>query len=194
FDPNDMDPGLTFIIEFKYYFEVITLLTIERLYLYPCYSALLVVPVPAVTCIILAYFILSIEPTHFITSLPHQFTIQRIPRGLEVCQSWSSSLVTTLNALLYSSLVFRPDMVLCNSSGTCVPLCDAGAILGLKMVLIVYVERICRVESLSLCRKILYPLRLHTTFSLCYKWEHFALKKNATTPRKRLRALYIVTM
>uniref|UniRef100_A0AAZ3P3V9 UDP-N-acetylglucosamine transferase subunit ALG14 n=1 Tax=Oncorhynchus tshawytscha TaxID=74940 RepID=A0AAZ3P3V9_ONCTS len=107
-----------------------------------------------------------------------KFTIQSIPRSLEVCQSWSSSVVTTLNALLYSfSLVFRPDMVLCNSSGTCVPLCDAGVILGLKMVLIVYVESICRVESLSLCGKILYPLRLHTTFSLCYKWEHFALGK-----------------
>uniref|UniRef100_A0A8C7K6U5 UDP-N-acetylglucosamine transferase subunit ALG14 n=1 Tax=Oncorhynchus kisutch TaxID=8019 RepID=A0A8C7K6U5_ONCKI len=142
------------------------------------YSALHVLLVPAVTCIILAYFVLSIEPTHFITSLPHQFTIQSIPRSLEVCQSWSSSVVTTLNALLYSfSLVFRPDMVLCNSSGTCVPLCDAGVILGLKMVLIVYVESICRVESLSLCGKILYPLRLHTTFSLCYKWEHFALGK-----------------
>uniref|UniRef100_A0A673WNR6 Uncharacterized protein n=1 Tax=Salmo trutta TaxID=8032 RepID=A0A673WNR6_SALTR len=126
------------------------------LYLLGCifisvYSALLVVPVPAVTCIILAYFVLSIEPTHFITSLPHQFTIQRIPRSLEVCQ---------------------PDML-----GTCVPLCDAGVILGLKMVLIVYVESIGRVESLSLCGNILYPLRLHTTFSLCYKWEHFALKK-----------------
>ncbi|KAM9552950.1 UDP-N-acetylglucosamine transferase subunit ALG14-like isoform 1-T1 [Salvelinus alpinus] len=71
-----------------------------------------------------------------------KFTIQRIPRSLEVCQSWSSSVVTTLNALLYSfSLVFRPDMVLCNSSGTCVPLCDAGVILGLKMVLIVYVRK-----------------------------------------------------
>ncbi|CAB1340838.1 unnamed protein product, partial [Coregonus sp. 'balchen'] len=36
------------------------------------------------------------------------FTIQRIPRSSEVCQSWSSSVV---NTLLYSiPLVFRPDM------------------------------------------------------------------------------------
>ncbi|XP_041737234.2 UDP-N-acetylglucosamine transferase subunit ALG14 homolog [Coregonus clupeaformis] len=91
-----------------------------------------------------------------------QFTIQRIPRSREVRQSWSSSVVTTLNALLYAiPLVFRlrPDMVLCNGPGTCVPLCTAGlllGLLGLKKVLIVYVESICRVESLSLSGKILY--------------------------------------
>ncbi|XP_053487115.1 UDP-N-acetylglucosamine transferase subunit ALG14 homolog isoform X2 [Ictalurus furcatus] len=42
-----------------------------------------------------------------------QFTIHRIPRSREVRQSWSSSVLSTLNALLYSlPLVFRlrPDM------------------------------------------------------------------------------------
>ncbi|PWA27968.1 hypothetical protein CCH79_00017544, partial [Gambusia affinis] len=41
-----------------------------------------------------------------------QFTINRIPRSREVAQSWSSSVVSTLNALRYSlPLVFRlqPD-------------------------------------------------------------------------------------
>lgn len=49
--------------------------------------------------------------------------------------------------------------VLCNGPGTCVPLCAAGlllGVLGLKRVLIVYVESICRVETLSLSGKILY--------------------------------------
>lgn len=49
--------------------------------------------------------------------------------------------------------------VLCNGPGTCIPLCAAGlllGILGLKRVLLVYVESICRVESLSLSGKILY--------------------------------------
>ncbi|XP_053487105.1 UDP-N-acetylglucosamine transferase subunit ALG14 homolog isoform X1 [Ictalurus furcatus] len=93
-----------------------------------------------------------------------QFTIHRIPRSREVRQSWSSSVLSTLNALLYSlPLVFRlrPDMVLCNGPGTCIPLCAAGlllGILGLKRVLLVYVESICRVESLSLSGKILYHL------------------------------------
>ncbi|XP_061096098.1 UDP-N-acetylglucosamine transferase subunit ALG14 homolog [Conger conger] len=93
-----------------------------------------------------------------------KFTIHRIPRSREVRQSWSSSLLTTLNALLYSvPLVFklRPDMVLCNGPGTCVPLCVAGLLLGaagMKKVLIVYVESICRVQTLSLSGKILYYL------------------------------------
>lgn len=69
-----------------------------------------------------------------------------------------------MNALWYSlPLVFRlrPDMVLCNGPGTCVPLCVAGlllGILGMKKVLIVYVESICRVQTLSLTGKILYPI------------------------------------
>ncbi|XP_030254650.1 UDP-N-acetylglucosamine transferase subunit ALG14 [Sparus aurata] len=93
-----------------------------------------------------------------------QFTICRIPRSREVHQSWSSSVISTLNALWYSlPLVFRlrPDMVLCNGPGTCVPLCVAGlllGILGMKKVLIVYVESICRVQTLSLTGKILYPM------------------------------------
>uniref|UniRef100_A0A0E9WVI9 UDP-N-acetylglucosamine transferase subunit ALG14 n=2 Tax=Anguilla anguilla TaxID=7936 RepID=A0A0E9WVI9_ANGAN len=93
-----------------------------------------------------------------------KFTIHHIPRSREVRQSWSSSVLTTLNALLYSvPLVFklRPDMVLCNGPGTCVPLCVAGLLLGalgVKKVLIVYVESICRVETLSLSGKILYHL------------------------------------
>ncbi|TRY56027.1 hypothetical protein DNTS_013857 [Danionella cerebrum] len=93
-----------------------------------------------------------------------QFSIHRIPRSREVRQSWSSSLLSSLNALKSSiPLVFRlqPDLVLCNGPGTCVPLCAAGlllGILGLKRVLIVYVESICRVETLSLSGKILYYL------------------------------------
>ncbi|KAM7370246.1 hypothetical protein PAMP_011517 [Pampus punctatissimus] len=91
-----------------------------------------------------------------------QFTIHRIPRSREVHQSWSSSVLSSLSALCYSlPLVFRlrPDMVLCNGPGTCVPLCMAGlllGILGMKKVVIVYVESICRVETLSLTGKILY--------------------------------------
>lgn len=93
-----------------------------------------------------------------------KFTISRIPRSREVHQSWSSSVISTLNALQYSlPLIFRlrPDMVLCNGPGTCVPLCVAGlllGILGMKKVLIVYVESICRVQTLSLTGKIIYPI------------------------------------
>ncbi|KAI4871262.1 hypothetical protein NFI96_019788 [Prochilodus magdalenae] len=93
---------------------------------------------------------------------PAQYTIHRVPRSREVLQSWSSSMLSTLHALLYSiPLVFklRPDVVLCNGPGTCIPLCAAALLLGIlgaKRVLLVYVESICRVESLSLSGKILY--------------------------------------
>ncbi|XP_044288431.1 UDP-N-acetylglucosamine transferase subunit ALG14 homolog isoform X1 [Varanus komodoensis] len=90
------------------------------------------------------------------------FTLHRIPRSREVHQSWSSSVLTTLQSMLYSlPLAFRlkPDLVLCNGPGTCVPICISSLLLrmlGLKRVTIVYVESICRVENLSLSGKILY--------------------------------------
>ncbi|CAM4604600.1 UDP-N-acetylglucosamine transferase subunit ALG14 [Caretta caretta] len=91
-----------------------------------------------------------------------QFTLNRIPRCREVRQSWSSSVLTTLYSILYSfPLTFRlkPDLILCNGPGTCVPVCISALlleILALKKVIIVYVESICRVETLSLSGKILY--------------------------------------
>ncbi|XP_062992198.1 UDP-N-acetylglucosamine transferase subunit ALG14 homolog [Elgaria multicarinata webbii] len=90
------------------------------------------------------------------------FTLHRIPRSREVRQSWSSSVLTTLRSMFYSlPLAFRlkPDLVLCNGPGTCVPICVSSLLLrmlGLKRVTIVYVESICRVENLSLSGKILY--------------------------------------
>ncbi|XP_068919482.1 UDP-N-acetylglucosamine transferase subunit ALG14 isoform X2 [Petaurus breviceps papuanus] len=51
------------------------------------------------------------------------------------------------------------SLVLCNGPGTCIPICASALllrILGIKKVIIVYVESICRVETLSLSGKILY--------------------------------------
>ncbi|KAJ8278003.1 hypothetical protein GJAV_G00082680 [Gymnothorax javanicus] len=106
----------------------------------------------------------SLEASRNETDAPPKFTVHRIPRSREVRQSWGSSFISTLNALLYSiPLVFRlrPDVVLCNGPGTCVPLCVAGLLLGtlgMKKVIIIYVESICRVQTLSLSGKILYHL------------------------------------
>ncbi|KAL4674314.1 hypothetical protein H8959_018248 [Pygathrix nigripes] len=55
----------------------------------------------------------------------------------------------------------KPDLVLCNGPGTCVPICVSTlllGILGIKKVIIVYVESVCRVETLSLSGKILFHL------------------------------------
>uniref|UniRef100_A0A8C6Z2H3 UDP-N-acetylglucosamine transferase subunit ALG14 n=1 Tax=Nothoprocta perdicaria TaxID=30464 RepID=A0A8C6Z2H3_NOTPE len=54
---------------------------------------------------------------------------------------------------------FSNSQILCNGPGTCVPVCICAlllGLLGLKRAIIVYVESICRVETLSLSGKILY--------------------------------------
>ncbi|MEE6495735.1 hypothetical protein FKM82_002130 [Ascaphus truei] len=90
------------------------------------------------------------------------YSIHRIPRSREVGQSWSSSLLTTVHSIFYSlplTAWLQPDLVLCNGPGTCVPVCLSALLLGIfgiKKVIIVYVESICRVESLSLSGRFLY--------------------------------------
>ncbi|XP_006501962.1 UDP-N-acetylglucosamine transferase subunit ALG14 homolog isoform X1 [Mus musculus] len=93
-----------------------------------------------------------------------KYHLHRIPRSREVRQSWLSSVFTTFYSMWFSfPLVLRikPDLVLCNGPGTCVPICVSAlllGILGVKKVIIVYVESICRVETLSLSGKILRHL------------------------------------
>ncbi|XP_066103350.1 UDP-N-acetylglucosamine transferase subunit ALG14 [Saccopteryx bilineata] len=90
--------------------------------------------------------------------------IHRIPRSREVQQPWLSTVLTTLHAAWLSfplTYRVRPDVVLCNGPGTCVPICASAlllGILGIKKVTIVYVESVCRVEHLSLSGRILLPL------------------------------------
>lgn len=96
-----------------------------------------------------------------------EFKILRIPRSREVHQSWLSTILTTLNAVFFSfPLVFgeKPDLLLCNGPGTCIPICLAVFVLkvsGLKDVRMVFVESICRVKTLSLSGKILYHFADH---------------------------------
>lgn len=90
------------------------------------------------------------------------YTIHRIPRSREVRQSWSSSVITTIQSFLYSfplTVRLKPDLILCNGPGTCIPVCFSAlllGILGIKKVIVVYVESLCRVESLSLSGRLLY--------------------------------------
>ncbi|EHB01243.1 UDP-N-acetylglucosamine transferase subunit ALG14-like protein, partial [Heterocephalus glaber] len=94
----------------------------------------------------------------------NKYYIHRIPRSREVQQSWLSTVLTTLHSMWLSFPLIhqvKPDLVLCNGPGTCVPICVSAlllGILGIKKVIIVYVESICRVETLSLSGKILIHL------------------------------------
>lgn len=91
-------------------------------------------------------------------------TIRTIPRARQVLQSYVTSVFTTLAAILSSCfLVFssRPDLVLCNGPGTCIPVCFWAYLLKffvLRDTKIVYVESLCRVQRLSLSGLLLYYL------------------------------------
>merc|ERR1711971_362078 len=103
----------------------------------------------------------SFEQNH---SSNGKFEIQTIPRSREVRQSWLSTIWTTLYASLYSIPLLwsiKPDVILCNGPGTCVPICFisfAFKTLGLVWTDIIFVESICRVTSMSLTGKLLYPI------------------------------------
>ncbi|CAH0492376.1 unnamed protein product [Peronospora farinosa] len=86
-----------------------------------------------------------------------------IPRSREVGQSWMSSVWTTLQSLqscLYLVYKCRPQLVLCNGPGTCIPICAAVVLFRVFGVhtdsKIVFCESFARVQHLSLTGKLLY--------------------------------------
>ncbi|XP_030852039.1 UDP-N-acetylglucosamine transferase subunit ALG14 homolog [Strongylocentrotus purpuratus] len=95
------------------------------------------------------------------------YIIEKIPRSREVRQSYLTSTISTLYATLFAfSIIFKhsPDLLLVNGPGTCIPLCAAAfamRFLGVKPVIQVYVESICRVEYLSLSGLIMYYFADH---------------------------------
>lgn len=93
-----------------------------------------------------------------------QSDVRKIMRAREVGQNYVSSVFTTLTAIfncLPLMVVSRPDLLLCNGPGTCIPVCFMAYLikfLGIKSIEIVYVESICRVDHLSLSGLLLYYL------------------------------------
>ena len=108
-------------------------------------------------------------------------TVYRLPRAREVHQSYLSSIPTTLHALLQTIMLMwkvRPELVLANGPGTCVPVIYSAFLyrllqsLLLRFVLllpnntnhhcscckVIFVESLCRVKSLSLSGKLVYPI------------------------------------
>lgn len=88
----------------------------------------------------------------------------QVYRSREVGQSYVTSVFTTLLAMAHSVWLVvraRPDLILCNGPGTCLPICVAGMllrVLGIKQTRTVYVESVARVKKLSLTGHILYRL------------------------------------
>ncbi|XP_046839176.1 UDP-N-acetylglucosamine transferase subunit ALG14 homolog [Xenia sp. Carnegie-2017] len=104
--------------------------------------------------------------------------IENIPRSREVHQPWISTVYTTLKSFWFSfPIVYqhKPDMILCNGPGTCIPICAAALVikvLGMHHVSIIYIESICRVETLSLSAKILY----YFADQILVQWKQLEIK------------------
>uniref|UniRef100_A0A8D8WR25 UDP-N-acetylglucosamine transferase subunit ALG14 n=1 Tax=Cacopsylla melanoneura TaxID=428564 RepID=A0A8D8WR25_9HEMI len=90
------------------------------------------------------------------------YHVYDIPRSRKVHQSYVTSVFTTLYSIMYSvplMLRIQPDLILCNGPGTCIPICVIAFLMRVLYVsdsVIVFVESICRVKSLSLSGVILY--------------------------------------
>lgn len=88
----------------------------------------------------------------------------RIPRAREVGQPAATAILSTCRACLVALRLVaavRPDVLLVNGPGTCVPVALAALglnLLGLTDCRIVFVESICRVQSLSATGRLMYWL------------------------------------
>ncbi|KAA0190363.1 hypothetical protein HAZT_HAZT003091 [Hyalella azteca] len=88
--------------------------------------------------------------------------VEIIPRSREVGQSYVTSVFTTIFASLCALKIVvkhRPDLIIVNGPGSCVPVCMCGLLLRMLAICnarITFVESLCRVRSLSLTGKILY--------------------------------------
>lgn len=90
------------------------------------------------------------------------FKFIKIFRSRSVGQSYFSSIFTTLKAILASIPMMyweKPDLVMCNGPGTCVPICLIAFLLRVTYCntncRIVFIESFCRIKSLSLTGRIL---------------------------------------
>ncbi|XP_078175395.1 uncharacterized protein LOC144569086 isoform X1 [Carex rostrata] len=94
----------------------------------------------------------------------------QIYRSREVGQSYVTSTGTTIVAIMHAMwivLKLRPQVILCNGPGTCIPVCACAyllKLLGWRWCTIIYIESIARVKKLSLSGLLLYKLRLADQF------------------------------
>lgn len=90
--------------------------------------------------------------------------VHRLPRPREVHQSYISSILPTLRSIYHTFYLLQeeqPDLILANGPGMCVPLMYLtflSRLLGLTSCRMVFVESLCRVKTLSLSGKLVYPI------------------------------------
>lgn len=101
------------------------------------------------------------------------YEIVKIPRSRIVGQSYFSSIFSTLYSILYCIPIvarIKPELILCNGPGTCIPICLVAFAMRLFFISdcrIVFIESICRVKSFSLSGKIL----MYFADNIVVHWE-----------------------
>jgi beta-1,4-N-acetylglucosaminyltransferase len=128
--------------------------------------------------------LMSIEKIKQFETDNKSFTINSIYRSRNVGQSYFSSVLTTLIALLNAiPLIFKlkTNLLLVNGPGTCLPLCIIyyiySKIFFCRNNRIIFIESICRVKTLSLTGKILYYLNLTDSFIVQWPDLQYKYKK-----------------
>ena len=90
--------------------------------------------------------------------------LHRIYRSREVRQSWITTIFTTFYSLIESFILcfikVRPDIIICNGPGTCIPILICGLFLRVLFIKpkikLIFLESFCRVDDLSMTGKIAY--------------------------------------
>lgn len=89
------------------------------------------------------------------------YSLVYIPRSRSVGQLYATSIFTTLYSAMCTIPIMaklRPDLVLCNGPGTCIPVCLIAFLMKAMFVCntqIVFIESFCRTQTFSLTGKIL---------------------------------------
>lgn len=101
----------------------------------------------------------QLESSHISTA--GLFQTVSISRSREVHQSWITTIVSFLQSTLECLRIlfyYQPDLILCNGPGTCVPPCIIALllrVLWIKRSTVIFIESICRVNTLSLTGKLM---------------------------------------
>ncbi|XP_029035181.1 UDP-N-acetylglucosamine transferase subunit ALG14 homolog [Osmia bicornis bicornis] len=111
--------------------------------------------------------IMSMEKIKSLEKNNVDYKAYKIRRSREIHQSYYTSVYTTIYAILESVPILwkeRPELILCNGPGTCVPLCITAFLFKVFYIMqttMIFIESFCRVKTLSLTGKILYSIVDH---------------------------------
>jgi len=105
---------------------------------------------------------ISEEKLRVLESNNDEYFVKTISRSRNVNQSFFTSIFTTSYScvqLIPILFMIKPEIILCNGPGTCVPLCFIQFIYKICFIhnncKIIFIESYCRVKTLSLSGKIL---------------------------------------